>query len=109
MNEAGAIDAVVSRLRAVAPWREVLVIDDGPKFLVILLKVITLFSPLRIFGPVSLLSFLAGAAYGLWNVAVIGRIPNGAVLLILFAVAVFLAGLVSEQVWSLRFGGPSRQ
>jgi len=80
---------------------------DGTKFLLILLKVVTLFSPLRIFGPVSLLSFLAGTVYGLWNVAVTGRIPNGAVLLILFAVVVFLVGLVSEQVASLRFGGPA--
>lgn len=80
---------------------------DGTKFLVILLKVVTLFSPLRIFGPVSLVSFLAGTAYGLWNVAVAGRIPNGAVLLMLFAVVVFLVGLVSEQVSSLRFGGPA--
>ena len=69
----------------------------------------TLFSPLRIFGPVSLLSLLAGMAYGLWNVAVTGRIPNGAVVLLLFAVVVFLVGLVSEQVSSLRFGGPMKQ
>lgn len=81
---------------------------DGTKFLLILLKVVTLFSPLRIFGPVSLLSLLAGTAYGLWNVAVTGRIPNGAVLLILFAVVVFLVGLVSEQVSSLRFEGPTK-
>jgi len=81
---------------------------DGTRFLLILLKVVTLFSPLRIFGPVSLLSLLAGMAYGLWNVAVMGRIPNGAVLLILFAVVVFLVGLVSEQVSSLRFEGPTK-
>jgi glycosyltransferase involved in cell wall biosynthesis len=81
---------------------------DGAKFLLILLKVVTLFSPLRIFGPISLVSFLAGTAYGVWNVAVTGRIPNGAVLLILFAVVVFLVGLVSEQVSSLRFEGPTK-
>jgi glycosyltransferase involved in cell wall biosynthesis len=80
---------------------------DGAKFLLILLKVVTLFSPLRIFGPISLLSFLAGTVYGLWNVASNGRIPNGAVLLILFASVVFLVGLVSEQVSSLRFEGPA--
>ena len=80
---------------------------DGVRFLLILLKIVTLFSPLRIFGPVSLLSFLAGIAYGVWNVAANGRIPNGAVLLILFAVVVFLVGLVSEQVSSLRFEAPA--
>jgi glycosyltransferase involved in cell wall biosynthesis len=79
---------------------------DGARFLVILFKVVTLFSPLRIFGPISLLSLLAGMGYGIWNVVFVGRIPNGAVVLILFAVVVFLAGLVSEQVSALRFGGP---
>ena len=75
---------------------------DGATFLLILLKVVTLFSPLRIFVPVSLLSLAGGVVYGLWNVTSNGRIPNGAVLLMLFAVIVFLVGLVSEQVSSLR-------
>jgi glycosyltransferase involved in cell wall biosynthesis len=78
---------------------------DGAIFLLIILKVVTIFSPLRIFVPASLVSFTLGAAYGLWNALAYGRIPNGAVLLILFAVVVFLVGLVSEQVSSLRFGG----
>jgi glycosyltransferase involved in cell wall biosynthesis len=82
---------------------------DGTRFLAILFKVVTLFSPLRIFGPISLCSLLAGIAYGIWNVVFVGRIPNGAVVLILFAAVVFLVGLVSEQVSALRFAGPPRQ
>lgn len=78
---------------------------DGAQFLLILLKIVTIFSPLRIFVPVSLLSAMVGVLYGAWNVATAGRIPNGAVLLILFAVVVFLVGLVSEQVAALRFQG----
>jgi glycosyltransferase involved in cell wall biosynthesis len=79
---------------------------DGAKFFLILLKIITIFSPLRIFVPASAVSFLAGVVYGLWTVAASGRIANGAVILIMFAVIVFLVGLVSEQVSSLRFEGP---
>jgi glycosyltransferase involved in cell wall biosynthesis len=79
---------------------------DGARFFLILLKIITLFSPLRIFMPVSALAFGVGTAYGLVNFVVDGRIPNGAVVLILFAVIVFLVGLVSEQVAALRFAGP---
>jgi glycosyltransferase involved in cell wall biosynthesis len=75
---------------------------DGAKFFLILLRVITLFSPLRIFLPISAASLLLGIAYGVWNVAMHSRIPNGSVLLILFAVVVFLVGLVSEQISSLR-------
>ena len=79
---------------------------DGAKFLMIIFKIVTLFSPLRIFLPLSVASFLLGAGYGVWNVVVMhSRIPNGAVLLILFAVVVFLVGLVSEQISALRFEG----
>lgn len=77
---------------------------DGAKFFLILLKIVTIFSPLRVFVPVSLFAFAVGAAYGVVNFVIDGRIPNGAVLLILFAVIVFLVGLVSEQISTLRFG-----
>jgi glycosyltransferase involved in cell wall biosynthesis len=80
--------------------------QDGARFFLILLKVITIFSPLRVFVPLSTAAFLVGIVYGLWNFATAGRIPNGAVLLLLFAVIVFLVGLVSEQISSLRFEGP---
>lgn len=79
--------------------------SDGAKFLLILLKVITIFSPLRIFAPLSALTFLVGAAYGAWNFIYHARIPNGAVLLLMFSVSVLLVGLISEQISSLRFEG----
>ena len=78
---------------------------DGAKFLMIIFKIVTIFSPLRIFVPISIASFALGVAYGIWNVVVHARIPNGSVLLILFAVVVFLVGLVSEQISALRFEG----
>lgn len=78
---------------------------DGAKFFMIILKIVTIFSPLRVFLPLSGAAFLLGAAYGAWTVATQSKIPNGAVLLILFAVVVFLVGLVSEQIASLRFEG----
>jgi hypothetical protein len=39
-----------------------------------------------------------GVAYGIWNVAVNGKIPMGSALLIQLAVVVFLFGLISEQI-----------
>ena len=79
--------------------------QDGAKFLVIILKVVTLFSPLRVFLPISLAAFVVGAAYAIATVATQSKIPNGAVLLIMFSVIVFLVGLVSEQIAALRFEG----
>ena len=78
---------------------------DGAGFLLILLKLITIFSPLRIFAPISAITFVAGMMYGILNFAIAGRIPNGAVLLLLFSVIVLLVGLVSEQISSLRADG----
>ncbi|MEO6236076.1 MAG: glycosyltransferase family 2 protein [Vicinamibacterales bacterium] len=78
---------------------------DGAKFLMIIFKMVTLFSPLRIFLPISLASFVLGAGYGAWTVATQQHVTNSSVLLILFAVVVFLVGLVSEQISALRFEG----
>jgi glycosyltransferase involved in cell wall biosynthesis len=78
---------------------------DGAKFLMIIFKIVTLFSPMRIFVPLSAAALLVGVVYGVWNVVMRARIPNGSVLLILFAVVVFLVGLVSEQISALRFEG----
>ncbi len=79
--------------------------SDGAKFLLILLKVITIFSPLRIFAPFSVVSFMVGAAYGAWNFLYHDRIPNGAVLLLMFSILILLVGLISEQIATLRFEG----
>ncbi len=81
---------------------------DGIKFFMIILKIVTIFSPLRVFVPIAAASFLLGAGYGIWNVVLHSRIPNGSVLLIMFSVVVFLVGLVSEQIAALRFEGGGR-
>jgi glycosyltransferase involved in cell wall biosynthesis len=71
---------------------------DGVRFLLIILKIVTLYSPLKIFFPLSAASLLLGLAYGVWNVARFGKIPMGSALLIQLAVVVFLFGLISEQI-----------
>jgi glycosyltransferase involved in cell wall biosynthesis len=78
---------------------------DGAKFLIIILKIVTLFSPLRIFLPISLASFAVGAAYAIWTILTQRHVTNSSVLLIMLAVIVFLVGLVSEQISALRFEG----
>ena len=79
--------------------------SDGLQFFLILLKVITIFSPLRIFLPLSAAAFVAGAGYAVWTIATQSHVTNSSVLLILLSVVIFLVGLVSEQISSLRFEG----
>ena len=78
---------------------------DGVRFLLIILRIITLFSPFRVFLPISLASFLVGAGYAVWTIATQSHVTNSSVLLIMLAVIVFLVGLVSEQISALRFEG----
>jgi len=75
---------------------------DGPKFLLIVLRVVTIFSPLRVFLPIAGLSLLLGVGYAVYTIAMEMHVTNSSVLLIVFAVVVFLVGLVSEQIAALR-------
>ena len=75
---------------------------DGPKFLLIMLRVMTIFSPFRVFLPIAALSFGLGAGYAVWTIATQQHVTNSSVLLIVLAVIVFLVGLVSEQIAALR-------
>ncbi|MBF0108628.1 MAG: glycosyltransferase family 2 protein [Magnetococcales bacterium] len=74
---------------------------DGTRFLIIIMKVITLYSPMRIFLPVSLFFFLTALGWYLHVYATSGRLTNMPVLLFTVAVMTFLIGLVSEQITTL--------
>ncbi len=82
---------------------------DGVKFFLILLRVITVFSPFRIFVPVSLVSLLLGGTYAVYTIITEVHVTNSSVLLIALGVIIFLLGLVSEQIATLRFGGRERE
>lgn len=81
-------------------------VSDGARFLMILLKVITIFSPLRIFLPIAGAFFALGAAYAIWTTITRHDITDSSVLLLVLAVVIFLVGLVSEQISTMRSEGP---
>ena len=77
---------------------------DGFKFWLILLRVVTIYSPLRIFVPISLLLLAGGVGYALWTIATELNVTNTSVVLTVTGVLVFLIGLVSDQIATLRLG-----
>jgi glycosyltransferase involved in cell wall biosynthesis len=79
--------------------------SDGARFVLILLKVITIFSPLRLFVPISGALFAVGAGYAAWTIVTQSHVTNSSVLLILSSIVILLIGLVSEQIASLRSEG----
>ncbi len=77
---------------------------DGARFFLIILKIATLFSPLKVFIPASIGVFLLGFGYGLFKVLFLGqRYGPTSAMLMTMAIIVFMVGLVSEQVAQLRF------
>lgn len=79
-------------------------LQDGMRFLMIILKIAVFYAPLKIFGPLSLFIFLLGVGYGLVRILAFNA-PYGqtSALLMSTAVLTFLVGLVSEQIAQLRF------
>ena len=78
-------------------------VKDGIRFLIIIFKVGSLYSPLKIFIPASAGFFFTGCCYYLYTFVTQGRFTNMSAVLFMTAVLVFLIGLVSEQVTTLMY------
>ena len=78
-------------------------IRDGIRFLLIIFKIATLYSPLKLFAPTAIAFFLTGVGYYAWTFTTQGRFTNMSVLLFSAAVIIFLIGLISEQITSLTY------
>ncbi len=76
---------------------------DGVRFLVIIFKIATLYSPLKIFLPASAMFFTTGVGYYAYTYLTSGRFTNMSMLLFSAAVIVFLIGLISEQITALTY------
>lgn len=78
-------------------------VRDGVRFMIIIFKIATLYSPLKIFLPTSGLFFVTGVAYYAYTYFTMGRFTNMSLLLFSAAVIVFLIGLISEQITALTY------
>ena len=78
---------------------------DGTRFLLIIFKIGTLFSPLKIFAPVALAMFLVASGWYGWTWAHEGRFTNMSALLYTGSVITFMMGLISEQITALMYKG----
>ena len=85
------------QFQAIRPLR------DGVRFLVIIFKIATLYSPLKVFLPVSGLFFLTGLSYYAYTYLTSGRLTNMSVLIFSASVIIFLIGLISEQITALNY------
>lgn len=77
-------------------------VEDGTKFFLIIVRIATYFSPLRVFLPVSSVFFTAGVLYYLHTFITAHRFTNMSALLFTAALIIFMLGLISEQISQLR-------
>ena len=78
-------------------------IKDGLRFMVIIFKIATLYSPLKIFLPIAAMFFTTGVGWYIYTYSAMGRFTNMSMLLFSAAVIVFLIGLISEQITALTY------
>lgn len=78
-------------------------IKDGIRFLLIIFKIATLYSPLKLFAPIGFSFGLLGVGYYGYTFATQHRFTNMSLLLLSAAVIIFLIGLISEQITSLTY------
>ena len=77
------------------------VIKDGVRFFLIILKIGALYSPMRLFLPISIALFLTGVGYYAYTFITDHRFTNMSALLFISSLMIFLIGILSEQVSSL--------
>ncbi len=80
--------------------------QDGVRFFLIITRVATLFSPFKVFLPVSGTLFLTGMCYYLYTYITVDRFTNMSALVLSTSVITFMMGLISEQITQLRYDRP---
>lgn len=104
-----AFEPVKVRQRKEGTASHIRPLRDGARFLLIIFKVATLYSPLKIFLPLSLAFFASGTCYYAYTYVTSGRFTNFGGLLLTTSVLIFLIGLISEQITSLLYMNTERK
>ena len=78
-------------------------LKDGLRFLLIIFKIGTLYSPLKIFIPLALVHGVLGIGYYVFTYVTASRLSVATVFMLTAAVTIFLIGLVSEQITALMY------
>jgi glycosyltransferase involved in cell wall biosynthesis len=78
-------------------------VRDGVKFFMIITRICTLYSPMRVFLPVSFVLFLLGLVNYLYTFIIRSRFTNMSVFMFVTAIVIFMMSLISEQICQMRF------
>ncbi len=94
---------IVVRPRRKESSSKIRIFQDGSRFFLLIMRVATVFSPFKVFLPISLAIFSTGIGYYLYTYLTTHRFTNMGLLLVVLSAMMFSLGLISEQISSLRF------
>jgi glycosyltransferase involved in cell wall biosynthesis len=77
--------------------------QDGLRFFMIITRIATLYSPMRVFLPVSFILFIMGIVRYIYTFIAEGRFTNMSALFFVSSVTIFMMSLISEQVCQMRY------
>ena len=75
---------------------------DGSRFIMLILRTVVIFDPMKVFLPASIVLFLAGFSYLVYNLIFYLNVPDSSVLLIVSSLILFFFGLLADQISSMR-------
>ena len=78
-------------------------LQDGVRFFMIIIRICTLYSPMRVFLPVSFVMFVLGTIRYAYSFITEGRFTNMSALLYVASIIIFMMSLISEQICQMRF------
>lgn len=78
------------------------VTKDGVKFMVLIVRMVSLFKPLKIFTPISIFLLLAGLLWSVKTITYSGGLSPTVVMLFLAGIFTFLFGLLTDQLAETR-------
>ncbi|MDY6549687.1 glycosyltransferase family 2 protein [Acinetobacter faecalis] len=76
---------------------------DSIRFFLIIFKIATLYSPLKMFFPIAILLFLMGTGWYGYTLYEYHRFTNMSALFYTGSIMIFLMGLISEQITALMY------
>lgn len=76
--------------------------QDGFNFIMLIIRTVVLFDPLKVFLPISVVLFILGLPYLIYELVFHLNVPPSSILLIISSILIFFFGLLADQISSLR-------
>lgn len=96
----------ITTLERVGRKSNVSMVKDGLATIMLIVRAVTLFNPLKVFLPASFFVFMFGLLWASYGVMVFGRFPNIAIVIMIFGFLLFFFGILADLISMIRRKSP---